>query len=81
MAGEENVCRIFPLIKEVRAYVKQVEETGDHGKRSLVFSARKCSNRIFLVFIRICQFHWQMQRLCYTKACCKYVNYFRSGLS
>ena len=37
MASEQNSqCRVFPLIKEVRAYVKQVEATGDHGKENYV---------------------------------------------
>ena len=35
MVSEQKSCRIFPLIKEVRAFVKQVEVTGDHGKGSL----------------------------------------------
>ena len=35
--NEQNVCRVFPVIKEVRAYVKQVEETGDHGKEMFLF--------------------------------------------
>ena len=36
MASEQNTCRILPLIKEVRAYVKQVEATGDHGNEIFV---------------------------------------------
>ncbi|XP_065896693.1 L-rhamnonate dehydratase-like [Dysidea avara] len=31
MATEQNVSRAFPLVKEVRAYVKQADKASDHG--------------------------------------------------